>query len=269
MTQPADVYARWSALLAKIRARVDDICAETEAGATALIASNPRDPLALKTAMQALNARVDEIERKIERTWNGERLDSVEGPGGVRVHAPQSAYDERHATEQYVQETWTRCKMRSFARFLRAMWPLVDAEMRKEVPCAQCGASLRPARRDRVESLACPHCHALNQVLPDVLVMTWFNEAPAGFALERHLEQRLAVLRAAREVERWREAEYRRTRERPVERPESRQRREQLARAYHEAFVSAKAEILPATAEEQAAEIERLVRNLGPSLDGS
>ena len=261
-------YERWSAFLAKIRTRIDEICAETEAGTRALIAQDPTSPQALKTAQQALNQRVENIRRKIEKVWSEEELDRVKlSPDAAPVGAPESAYDEWHATERYLSETWTTCKVRCMAEFLRAMKPHVDAALAKPIPCVSCGAALTPSVRHTSETVTCAHCQTVNQCVPEPLVYAWFADAPHNLGLEQVLAQRYAVLRAGEDVAFGREAAYRRTGERPPEPPESKRRREAMAREYYVAFAAAKSQVRPAPAEEQAAEVERSMAAFRQSLE--
>ena len=261
-------YVRWTAFLAKIRTRIDEICAETEAGTRALIAQDPTNPQALKTAQQALNQRVENIRRKIEKAWSEEELDRIKPTAdGPAVAAPESAYDEWHATERYLSETWTTCKVRCMAEFLRAMWPHVEAALAKPIPCTRCGAALTPSARHTSETVTCAHCQAVNQCIPEPLVYAWFADAPHNLGLEEVLTKRYAVLRAGEDAAQAREAAYRRTGERPPEPLASKQRREAMAREYYVAFAEAKSRVRPAPAEEQSAEVERSMAAFRQSLE--
>jgi hypothetical protein len=264
---PMERYQRWSAFLAKLRQRVDEICAETVAGGRALSDQDPTNIQPLKTAIAALDTRVDNIQRKMEKTWHDEDLDRIEGPDGRSQNAPEQAYNDWHGTERYINEAWATCKVRCMCEFLRAMWPHVDVALRKPVACTRCGAVLTPAKRDTSESITCAHCHTVNQVMPEPVVSTWFTEAPINLGVEQVLAHRFSVLRAGEDVKNWIDAEYRRTRERPAESVESKQRREAMARAYYVAFAAAKAQIKPASPEEQAAEVEKSLQNFRRSLE--
>lgn len=266
---PLDRYVRWSVFLASLRKRVDEICAEADAGTRALIAQDPTNVAALKTAQHALNERVDGICGKIEATWHAQDLQRQETQArdGSRARAPESAYQEWHATERYLVETWTACKVRGLAALLRAAWPFVDAALKKPIPCSRCGAALSPKTRLTSESVTCPHCQSVNQCVPDPLIYTWSADAPHNLGLEQVLTQRFQVLRAGEDVKHWIDAEYRRTGERPKEGAESKQRRAAMAHAYYIVWAAARASILPVSAAEQAADVERSMVGFRRSLE--
>jgi hypothetical protein len=263
-------YQRWSELLARIRARVDELCAEAAAGTQVLIAQDPRDPQALSTALAALDARIENIRRKMEDTWHEQELDRsiAPGPDGSHRRAPESAYAEWHATERHVREAWATCKVRCMGTFLRAMWPHVDAALRRPIPCVHCGAPLSPSVRHTSESVPCAHCRVVNQCIPEPLVYAWFGNAPGALAVEQVLPQQLEVRRAADDVAYWIDAEYRRTGVRPQEPEASRQHREAQARAYYVALVAAKSAMLSATPAAQEAEVEEAMAAFRQSLGG-
>jgi hypothetical protein len=250
----AERYRRWSVFLGKLRQRIDELCADAEAGARTLVSQDPTDPHALQTALGALDARIENIRGKIEKTWHEQELArEIE----TARRAPESAYTEWHATERYVLETWTTCKVRCMGEFFRAMWPHVGAALAKPIPCSQCGAPLAPSVRHTSETVACAHCRAVNQCIPEQIVYAWFMHAPLALALEQVLPQHLQLRRALEDVGYWVDAEYRRSGERPKEPEESKRQRAALARAYHTALAAAKATIVPATAAEQATEVEQ------------
>src|SRR5262249_44642115 len=150
----------------------------------------------------------------------------------------------RDATKRHVFETWTACRVRSFADYLRGMWPHVEAALAKPVPCSRCGAPLAPAKRNQSESISCGHCGAANLFAPDPLVTQWFTYAPQSLAAEQCLGKSLALLRANEDVQAWIEAEYRRSRQRPEETQASKQGRRAMADDYYRAFIAAKARML-------------------------
>jgi hypothetical protein len=252
-------YRRWSDFLAKIKGRVDELCRDADEGARTLVSQDPKDPLALQTALGALDQRVEGIRCKMERTWHEQELarEVQPGPDGTHRRAPESAYAEWHAAERYLLETWTTCKVRCMGQFLRAMWPHVGAALAKPIACSQCGAPLVPSARHTSETIACGHCRAVNQCIPETVVYSWFQNAPLALALEQVLPQHFQVRRAFEDVRYWMDAEYRRCGERPKEPAESKRQRAAVARAYYVALTAAKSTILPATAGEQAAEVEQ------------
>jgi hypothetical protein len=262
MTAPSNEperYRRWSEFLAKIRERVEELCVEADGGTRTLIAQDPTDPQPLHTALGALDQRIEGIHRKMEKTWQEQGLDREvqPGPDGTHRRAPETAYAEWHAAERHVLETWTRCKVGCMGMLLHAMWPHVSAALAKPVQCSQCGAPLAPSVRHSSETVACGHCRAINQCIPEMIVGSWFHNAPVALALEQVLPQNFQVRRSLEDVRSWMDAEYRRTGERPKEPPESKGQRAGLARAYYVALAAAKSTILPATATEQAAEVEQ------------
>src|SRR5262249_26455846 len=155
-TPPTDRYARWSAFLASLRKRVDDICAEAYGGARDLADADPTNPVALLTAQSAIETRIEALKRKIEDVWREQDFDEGRGPEQER------AIGERDATTRYLFETWTTCKVRSLGDYFRGMWPHVERSLSRPIACSHCGAALAPTARHKSESISCAHCRATN-----------------------------------------------------------------------------------------------------------
>jgi hypothetical protein len=255
MSTLPDTSIRWSAFVASVRKRVDDICEEVHAGGRGLAVADPTNPVALLTAQSAIESRIDGLKRKIDAVWSEQNLDELRGA------ERESAIQERDAGKRYVFETWTTCKVRSLAEYFRGMWPHVERALTNPVACNRCGAPLSPAMRQKTESIDCNHCRATNLFVPDQVVMLWFSHAPQHVAAEQCLSLSLGLLRANEDVTWWIEAEYRRTRARPNEPVESKRRRQALASAYYRAFVAAKARMLGTPESEQNAELARCLAN--------
>ena len=247
----AERWSRWSAFTRNVVTRVDSLCAETFAGTRALVARGETDPGVLLTALGAVDTRVEGLLRKLDDVWSEQDLDAERGPAAERAAA------ERRAAERHVFESWTACKVRCMGDFLRAAWPRVEIAMRAPVTCSRCGGGLTLPVRHRAVTAVCPFCGTANQCVPDALVALWFHHAPASLALEQVLDQHLALIRAATDIEAWQDAEYRRTGERPAEPEDSKLRREAMAEAYFRARIAVKARIAPMPRAEQDAELAR------------
>jgi hypothetical protein len=68
---------RWSAFLAKVKARVDEILAEADPGFDELIATEVLDPVPLSSALSEFHARMLALEKKIDDSW--EKIDAELG----------------------------------------------------------------------------------------------------------------------------------------------------------------------------------------------
>jgi hypothetical protein len=247
----AERWSRWSAFVRSVMDRVDALCAETSTGARDLIARGETNPSVLLSALGAVDSRVDALRCKMADVWGEEGFDDERGPAADRALA------ERRGADRHVSEAWARCKVRCMADLLRAAWPRVEAAMRVPVACTRCGGHLDLPVRCRAVTAACDYCGAANQCVPELAVSLWFHHAPSRLATEQVLEERLAMLRAAAEVEAWRDDEYRRTGERPAEPEASKRRREVMAEACFRAWIMAKARIVPISQAEQDEELER------------
>jgi hypothetical protein len=149
------------------------------------------------------------------------------------------------------------------------MWPHVQASMQKPVSCRQCARPIEPSVRYQAESVRCEGCGSVNQVDPESIVYTYFAMAPHALAEEQALEKRLAVTRHRRETEAARKSEAARTGSRPDESVESLREWEALERQYWVAYAAAKAQVQPATDDEQSRLVESRMKQFTEQVDSN
>jgi phage FluMu protein Com len=190
---------RFEGFLAKIDARLKEIIAEAEQGVGGLLAQYPDDTLPLGNAMSGLDHRVRELKKKLDDTWSSD-IEPKYSARGNEMH--DVALDRKRDFEVAFDEAWTSWKARAYRAFYENLWPLAEAAMKRPVACTRCGAPLALTVRHESSSTPCPHCRAVNQVLPDKAVATYFSGAPHAFADEAAMPLRFAVERERVRVDR-------------------------------------------------------------------
>lgn len=225
---------RWKGFLAKIDGRLDEIIAESQAGVDGLAAQFPDDTTALTNAMTGLDARVRQLREKIEETWDGQvegKFDEQDAEGFLDL-----GLDMKADAELAIEEKWALWKTRAVADYHRKMEPLARAAMEKPVYCSQCGAELDLPTRRKTVSHTCPHCHAVNQVIPEAVVQLYFGAGAVAVAEAEAAPRRFEIERYREEVDRWRRA-----REWAPETIESMEKWERMELAYWRIYAQARA----------------------------
>lgn len=197
------LWDRLNAFCQKIAARHGDIMAEAESGCRDLVAANPQDPRPCLNALDAIDHRVGQLMTKLHDTWSGGVDDkfieaNVEGDP---ISFDELGLERVEAQELELNETWQRLKVGMAGYAYRAVWPHAQQAMSKPTMCSQCGAALKLPQRHQAVTHTCTHCDAVNQVVPEAPVQTYFSGAPHSFAEEASLEQRLTIERFRHEVD--------------------------------------------------------------------
>lgn len=230
--QQTALMERWNAFLSKIESRLGEIMAEAEQGLTQIWAQHPDDPMPMGNAMSGLDHRVRQLRDKIQETWDQQVEDKFSAAAFL-----DAGLDRKRDFEQSFDETWTMFKARAQTAFYRNLWPRAQQAMQKPVACTRCGAPIEPSVRHQAVSMTCPHCHTVNQILPDKAVSTYFMAGHA-FGEEASLPLRFEIERFRIAVDRQRRAAS--WAPEPVE---SLDRWEQMERAYWQRYAEVKAQL--------------------------
>jgi LSD1 subclass zinc finger protein len=145
----------------------------------------------------------------------------------------------RRAFRRWVEETWGRFAAYWLVQQLNAMWPLVQAAMSSPVPCRSCAAPLERSSPRGSETITCPFCRAVNQLVTDPLVDSYYRAA-RWLKEERIVERKAALAKLNDDWEDYRDAEYAAGRERPDEPLERLRQREQLEKEYWTLYYEAR-----------------------------
>lgn len=264
------IVTRWRAFMSKVMGRLRDVLTEAEDGCRELIRSNPADPVPLNNVLGALRSRKINLDKKIYDVWSKEVCEQladeaearrdIQGAVEYRGKLVDQAEAEMKQALAWMDDTWERFRVRWAAESARAMWPVAEQAMKKPVNCTQCGAGLTPRVRHQSDSVTCPACRAVNQVVPEPVVGLYFATAAHALAEEATFQKRQAITNYGRQVEAWRSAENARTGEWPEEGVQSLKQREQMERDYWTAYVQMKARIEQMTPDEQQKFVESRMR---------
>jgi hypothetical protein len=271
------IVTRWRTFMSKVMGRLRDVLAEAETGCREMIKNNPADPIPLGNVLGALRARKVNLDKKIYDTWSKEVSDKladevaehgqIEGATVLQGKVLDQAEAEMKQALAWMEDTWEHFRVRWGAESVRAMWPLAEEAMKKPVACTQCGGGLTPRVRHQSDSVTCPACRAVNQVVPEAVVGMYFATAPHALAEEAAFQKRQAITNYRRQVEAWRASEAARTGDWPEEGVQSLKQWEAMERDYWTAYTSMKARLEPMTAEDQQKFIESRMRQFIEDLE--
>jgi hypothetical protein len=153
----SDAPQRWSIFLGKVRARLQEILAEADAGLDEIIATEVIDPGPVSAAQNEVKGRLFGLREKIGPAWT--KLEA-ELPGELEDQGRALESEILAAIEVFEEETQKKYRAR--------LTELAQAELKdRKLACSKCGASLpEPAVKHRVENVTCAHCQAINTVRP-------------------------------------------------------------------------------------------------------
>jgi hypothetical protein len=257
---------RWRTYLGKVMARLRDVLAEADGGCREMIKGNPADPIPLTNVLGALRARKVNLDKKIYDTWSKQVCEPLAEEASAHAQLAgaveykgkvlDQAESEMQQSLAWMDDTWEHFRVKWAAESARAMWPPAEQAMKKPVACTQCGGGLQPRLRHQSDSVTCPGCRAVNQVVPEPVVGMYFTTAPHALAEEAAFQKRHAITAYRRQVEAWRSAEASRTGDWPDEGVQSLEKWEAMERDYWVAYVGVKARLEPMTPEDQQKFVE-------------
>jgi len=271
------IVVRWRTFLGKVMGRLRDVLAEADTGCREMVRSNPADSIPLHNVLGALRSRKVNLDKKIYDTWSKdvcenladdeEELDEIEGAIEYSGKVLDQADAEMKQCLAWMDDTWEHFRVRWAAEAVRAMWPLAEQAMKKPVACTQCGGALQPRVRHQSDSVTCPACRAVNQVLPEQVVGLYFTSAPHALAEEASFQKRQAITTYRRQVEAWRASENARTGDWPEEGVASLKQWEAMERDYWVTYTTMKARLEAMSPEEQQKFVESRMRPFVEDLE--
>lgn len=229
-----DVLTRWRSFVQKLTERYQQILTESNAGFEGLLQDPNLDPITFGNAMNAIELRVKELGTKLGNTYS----ENVVGA----LHAMKEAEQLMTQTQAWMEENFEHWRVGWNGRLVRSVWARAQPLMHRRVDCTKCGAELTGRTVfHQAESVGCKHCGAMNSVSPDQLVYTYFAMAPDMIADEQTVASKLGLERARRQGA-------------------SKSQMIELTRQHWRAYVTARAQIAPMSAEEQDRFVESRVR---------
>ncbi len=197
--EQAALVERFNGFLQKIDDRLTELMGEAENGLGALFAEHPDDPLVVGNALTGLDYQIEQLRSKVQETWDGQ------------IEAAFSNFDDGafldvglDRKEDFLlafSERWDTFKTGAMVAFYEAMRPRAEAGLRREYRCSACSAGIELPQQTEPASIYCPFCRAVNQVIPETVVVQYFGSGfgggvghaageaaalPHRYAVERH-----------------------------------------------------------------------------------
>jgi hypothetical protein len=232
------ITAQWNHYLQQMGGHLQGLLQQAGGGCEQMIAQNPLDPIPLNNALGAIEHQVKDLRGKLGDAFS-EHYDRVceAGPG-----EPSYSHMKRalRGFERWADETWARFDAHVHTKQYRAMWPHVQQAMQKPAACNRCGGPIQRATPHKSESINCPACRTVNQVLPEAVVAQYFGGMPHYFAQAGVIDKQFALQKFKDDWDDYRDAEYAADRERP-DMPIARlEQREQMEKDYWTAYAESR-----------------------------
>lgn len=196
------VVQRWDNFLANVRERFLTIMTEAKEGCAQLFEQSGLDPGPMGNAWHALDRRAQDLETKIESTWQDQVESAFEDAG-----APPHVIEQERLKGEHLSDTMSlereRTRIYIYANAGRALFQRALAEQAQPFACTRCGAPLQVPFTFRALNVSCPHCRTVNGFEPGMRMR--MGEVFLHPLCEEAAWNELVALRAA-------EAAYRRTR---------------------------------------------------------
>lgn len=242
------IMAQWNQYLQQMGGQLSQLLQQANGGCEGLIAQNQIDPIPLNNALGAIEHQVKDLRGKVNDAFSQHYDHVCEAGDGEPAHSHMKR--ALRGFERWAEETWMRFDAHIHVAQYRAMWPHVQQGMAKPTACNRCGGPIQRMTPHKSESINCPACHTVNQVLPDSVVAMYFGGMPHYFAQSGVIDKQVALMKFRDDWEDYRDAEYAADRERPDEPIERLKQREQLELAYWTAYAEARVKNEGGTAED-------------------
>lgn len=227
-----DTLSRWKSFVAKTTERYQGILTESNAGFEGLLQDPNLDPITFLNAMNAIQIRVKDLRTKLGDVYT----ENVVGA----IHVMREAEQVMNQTSEWMDDNFEHWRVSWNGKLIRSLWTRVQPLMHAPKSCSKCGAELTNRTVfHQAESIGCKHCQAMNSVSPDGLVYTYFAMAPDMIADEATMASKIQLERQRNKVSKGQIVE--------------------MARQHWRAYVTARAQIAPMSAEEQDRFVESKV----------
>jgi hypothetical protein len=239
--QQQQLLADWQKNLQGASGHVYQLLQQAAAGSEQMIGQSPTDPTPLRNALAAVGHQVDGVRRQISDSFSAwyDRICAA-GDGEPSYSDMKRAM---RAFDRWCEETWMKFELHWSAEQLRRMWPLVQQAMAKPAACTRCGRPLQRTTPHKSETITCGGCNSANQVMPEMIVGTYFASISHPFAQQIAIEKRFACERMKDEWENIRDASHAAGQERPDEPIERLRQYEQMEKDYWTTYAEAKVKL--------------------------
>lgn len=232
------IVAQWDQYLHQMGGHLNGLMQQAGPGCEQLIAQHQTDPVPLNNALGAIEHQVKDLRSKIGDAFSQHYDRICEAGDGEPAHSHMKR--SMRAWERWADETWYRFDAYIHMQQYRAMWPHAQAAMQKPTACNRCGGPLQRATPHKSESINCPACRTVNQVLPDSVVAGYFSGMPHYAAQQAVIDKQMALQKFKDDWEDYQEAEFAADRDRPEEPLERLKQREQMEKDYWTAYAESR-----------------------------
>jgi hypothetical protein len=207
------LWAKWPTFLEKLKARVNDVVAEAQAGLDQLIEQHTTDDGPMGAAFSALQARFHGLREKLDQAatkleellWDIIFRDDVSQQDcdvASRLHAEISR--QRDECDQLLEHTYEQLQTQKRADWARKLSEIVRAEHRTEVECSNCGSPFQLQVYWQASNEPCPHCKAVNSLNPSTAAYSFYQAGVHALAHEQAYAEWFAEQRAKAALDRFR-----------------------------------------------------------------
>lgn len=232
------IVAQWNQMLQQVGGQLQGLIQQAGGGCEQMIAQNPTDPIPLNNALGAIEQQFKQIRTSLGDSFSQHYDRVCEAGAGEPAHSHMKR--AWRGFDRWADEAWMRFDAHVHVNQYRAMWPHVQQAMAKPSACNRCGGPIQRVAPHKSESITCPSCRTVNQVLPDAVVAQYFGGMPHYFAESALIDKKMALQKFKDDWEDYREAEYAADRERPDEPLERLKQREQMEKDYWQSYAEAR-----------------------------
>ncbi len=232
------IVAQWNQHLQQAGGQLQGLLQQAASGCEQLIGQNPVDPIPLNNALGAIEHQVKDLRSAIDDAFSQYYDRVCEQGSGEPAHSTMKR--AMRGFLRWTEETWQRFDSHVHLQQYRGMWPHVQQAMAKPAACNRCGGPVQRTTPHKSESLTCPACNTVNQVMPESVVAQYFGGMPHYFAQSGVIDRWVALEKFKDDWEDHRDAEYAADRERPEEPLDRLKQREQLEKDYWTAYAEAR-----------------------------
>src|SRR5262245_56738259 len=232
------ILAQWNQHLQHVGGQLQGLLHQAAGGCQQTIAQSPGDPTALGNAMGAIEQQVKQLRKQVDDGFSSfyDRICDA-GPG------EPAHFEMKRAMrwwDLWAEEAWQRWSTYWYVEQYRAMWPMVQQAAQNPAACNRCGGQLRRTTPHKSESITCPACRTVNQVMPDAVVARYYGGMPHYYSEQALLEQKMNIEKFKAQWEDVRDGEHATGRDRPDEPLDRLKQREQMERDYWTSYAEAR-----------------------------
>jgi transcription elongation factor Elf1 len=229
---------RWDAFLGKIKGRFEELIAQAREGCPVLLEAASLDTVPMSNAWTGIVQQIHSLRQKIDDTWS----DKVEEPmedAGLGDDVIDAQRDKGEKLDDWMEREVEREELSIFASAADRIHAEAQKILAQAFKCTQCKAALPvPEKFFRSAHVTCEYCNTVNTFEPGSLVRGVEHFCSHYMARRATWREWVAMADAEQQVRSARD-----------ETIEMLRIQEEATRAYWRAYLTKRAEIVPAYAE--------------------